>query len=115
MTTSRIPDVLTMTAAGLTALSDAPTWIALAIALPSALTVMARIFNEALAGISRFRTASMRRRQEARLLDGVTDIGIGLDYLERVQRETPLLAASPAVESAPASPPAADPPPGTPP
>ncbi|MHC3475481.1 hypothetical protein ACYF6T_43405 [Streptomyces sp. 7R007] len=104
-----------MTAAGLTALSNAPTWVALIIALPPVLTVMARIFNEVLASISRFHTASMRRRQEDRLLSEVTDIGTGLGYLERVQREIPLLAPSPAVESAPASPPTAEPPPGTPP
>ncbi|WP_306192936.1 hypothetical protein [Streptomyces sp. MK5] len=103
-----------MTAAGLTALSKAPTWVALTIALPPVLTAMARIFNEVLAGISHFRTNSMRRQQENRLLSEVTDIGLGLGYLERVQRQTPLLAP-PAVEPTPASPPTANPPPDTPP
>ncbi|MFG2794311.1 hypothetical protein [Streptomyces sp. NPDC048419] len=104
-----------MTAAGLTALSKAPTWVAIMIALPPVLTVMARVFNKVLDGISRFYTVSMRRRQEDRLLSGATDVGTGLGYLARVQSETPLLFPSPAIEAAPASPPTAEPPPSTPP
>ncbi|MEU6381905.1 hypothetical protein, partial [Streptomyces sp. NPDC046909] len=66
MTSPHIPDIFTVTAAGLTALSDAPLWVALAIALPPAITATARGVTELLTGISHFRTASMRRRQEDR-------------------------------------------------
>jgi hypothetical protein len=84
--------------------------VALAIALALVLIAMTRILNERLVGIARLRTASMRRRQGDRLLNGVTAIDIALGYLERVQRGAPLLAASLAVGSAPASIPAVDPP-----
>ncbi|MFE4631277.1 hypothetical protein [Streptomyces mirabilis] len=115
MNTPRIPEVLTMTAAGLTALSNVPKWVAFAIALPPVLTAMTRSFIEVLASVSRFRTASMRRRQEDRLLSGVIDSGIGLGHLERVERKAPPSAGIPAVDPALPSPPIADPPPGTPP
>ncbi|MBE8477487.1 hypothetical protein [Streptomyces justiciae] len=89
MTSPSIPDLLTMTAAGLTALGDAPLWVALAIALPPALTATARGINEILTGISAFRTASMHRRQTDRLLDEITDPNAGLGHLERVQTNAP--------------------------
>ncbi|WP_326840934.1 hypothetical protein OHB33_40590 (plasmid) [Streptomyces sp. NBC_01558] len=113
MTTPRIQDVLTMTAAGLTALSKAPFWMALTIALPPVLIALARIFNEMLASVSRFRTASMRRRQEDRLLSEATDIGTALAYLERVQAQP--LAPTAAGEPTATPTNVADPPPATPP
>ncbi|MDX2592811.1 hypothetical protein PV343_11145 [Streptomyces sp. WI03-4A] len=113
MTTPRVHDVLTIAAASLTALSKAPLWLALTIALPPVLIALARIFNEVLAGISRYRTASMRCRQEDRLLSGATDISTALAYLERVQA-SPL---APSAVGEPTSTPTnvANPPPATPP
>ncbi|MEU6375504.1 hypothetical protein [Streptomyces sp. NPDC046909] len=64
----------------------------------------ARSVNEILTGISRFRTASMRCRQEDRLLNGITDLYAGLGHLERLQTNTPTPTA-PSSEAPPAAPP----------
>ncbi|EDY55688.1 MULTISPECIES: hypothetical protein [Streptomyces] len=107
----RFPAVLDTAAAGLAAMGDAPVWLTLAFVLPGLLSAAVRALGETLTGISRFRTEAMRRRHEDRLLGTVTDVGTGLDHLERVQRE----AATAASESAPLEPANSDPPSGSPP
>ncbi|HEY1155604.1 MAG TPA: hypothetical protein VGE95_04845 [Arthrobacter sp.] len=117
MPSPNLPDILTMTAAGLTVLGDAPLWVALAVALPPALTATAQGINVILTGISAFRTASMHRRQTDRLLDAITDPGAGLEHLERVHSNTPLLASPPSTDPGSTTPatPTASPPPALPP
>lgn len=115
MTAPRIPDVLNMTVAGLTAIGDAPLWVALAFVLPSVLTVATRSFNEALTGISRLRTEAMRRQHEDRLLSEVTDAGTGLGHLQRVPQDTPASVPTPTDDPGPPSPPNATPPSASPP
>lgn len=110
MTTPSIPDLLTMTAAGLTALSDAPLWMALAIALPPALTAAARGINEILTGIARFRMASMQRRQTNRILNEIADLNAALQHLERTQTNAALATAAPPADPAPSTPSPAGPP-----
>ncbi|WP_405968962.1 hypothetical protein OG496_55275 [Streptomyces sp. NBC_00988] len=114
MTAPRIPDVLNLSVAGLTAIGDAPLWVALAFVLPSVLTVATRSFNEALIGISRFRTEAVRRQHEDRLLSEVTDAATGLGHLQRMHQDTPA-ARTPTDDPGPSSPPNATPPPASPP
>ncbi|MFI6658147.1 hypothetical protein ACIBL8_21790 [Streptomyces sp. NPDC050523] len=115
MTVPRLPDVLNVAAASLTAIGDAPMWLALSFVLPSVLAAVTRTFSEALAGISRFRTETMRRRHEDRLLGEVIDAAAGLGHLERVGHEPPPSAAPPTVDPAPSHPPLDNPPSGSPP
>lgn len=114
-TMPRLPEILTMTAAGLTALGNAPLWIALAIAFPPALTATVHSVNALLAGVSDFRAASMRRRHTDRLLSEITDCHAALGHLERVQTSAPPPAAPPPTDPPPPSPTTTDPPPATPP
>ncbi len=115
MIAPRIPDILNMTAASLTAIAHAPLWVVLLLVLPSVLPALARSFNETLASISRFRTESMRRRRADELLGKVTDIEAGLGHLERVWHNDPPTATTPAPGPPTPTPPAEDPPPATPP
>lgn len=109
MTAPLIPDGLSPTA--LAGLAVLPVWVVLALALPRVLTAVSQSVSEALAAFSRFRTESMRRRHEDRLLSQVTGAAEGLGHLERVRKVTPPPADAPAVETAART----DPPPGSPP
>ncbi len=114
MIAPRIPDILNMTAASLTAIAHAPLWVVLLLVLPSALPALARSFNEILAAISHSRTESMRRRRADELLGKVTDAGAGLGHLERVWlKDSP--TATPTDTAPPPTPPGEDPPPDAPP
>jgi hypothetical protein len=99
MTMPRLPEILGVTAAGLTAIGDTPVWVALAFVLPGLLTAVTRSIGDILAGVSRFRTEAMRRRHEDRLLGTVTDTGMALGHLERVRHESPLGTAATDAES----------------
>ncbi|MEU1276345.1 hypothetical protein [Streptomyces sp. NPDC005799] len=98
-----------LAAAGLATLGDAPPWIAVLIMLPA----VAGLTTAVLSGISRFRTESMRRRQEERLLLELTDPVLGLAHLERVQQPPLPPEQTPAAPTPATSP--HTPTPGTPP
>ena len=113
MTVPRLPEILSVTAAGVTSIGDVPVWVALGFVLPGLLSAVTRSIGEVLAGIARFRTEAMRRRHEDRLLATVTDAGAGLGHLERIRHETPPTTEADGAE--PPGPPNGDPPPGPPP
>ncbi|MET9915041.1 hypothetical protein ABZZ74_51810 [Streptomyces sp. NPDC006476] len=100
MTAPRIPDALTLTAAGLTALGNAPWWVALALVLPSALPAVTQSITEVLAGISRCRTHTMRCRHEDRFLGAITDSHTGLEHIDRIGRTSPPPADPPSGDAA---------------
>ncbi|HKT05258.1 hypothetical protein ACFZC7_39260 [Streptomyces massasporeus] len=90
----------------MSAIGHAALWVVLVSVLPGVLLAVTRSFNETLAGISHFRTESMRRRREDELLGKIIDIDAngGLGHIERVRHERPLCAATPAVDPAPPTP-----------
>ncbi|MDU9001703.1 hypothetical protein [Streptomyces mirabilis] len=99
MTAHRITDALSrLTAGGLTAIGNAPSWIAVLILLPTLLEAGTQSFTAVLANISAYRTQSAQRRQRDRLLDRA-DPDRGLTHLERITQHTPTPA--PATDSPP--------------
>ncbi|MFD7056901.1 hypothetical protein ACFWBS_53165 [Streptomyces mirabilis] len=95
MTAHRITDALSrLTAGGLTAIGNAPSWIAVLLGAGT------QSFTAVLASISTFRAESAQRRQRDRLLN-LADPDRGLTHLERITQNTP----PPAAASAPGSPP----------
>ncbi|MFE2492260.1 hypothetical protein ACFXGR_55850 [Streptomyces mirabilis] len=104
MTTHRITDALSrLTAGGLTAIGNAPSWIAVLILLPTLLGVGTQSFTAVLASISTFRTESAQRRQRDRLL-GLADPDRGLTHLERITQNTPAPTPASAADSPPPDP-----------
>ncbi|KAF5993712.1 hypothetical protein ACH4PR_39380 [Streptomyces mirabilis] len=70
MTAHRITDALSrLTAGGLTAIGNAPLWIAVLIPLPTLLGAGTQSFTAVLASISAYRTESAQRRQHDRFLN----------------------------------------------
>ncbi|MFE4630513.1 hypothetical protein [Streptomyces mirabilis] len=101
ITAHRITDALSrLTAGGLTAIGNAPSWIAVLILLPTLLGAGIQSFTAVLASISTFRAESAQRRQRDRLLN-LADPDRGLTHLERIT----LHALPPAPSSATDSPP----------
>ncbi|KAF5998933.1 hypothetical protein [Streptomyces sp. WAC00263] len=99
MTAHRITDALSrLTAGGLTAIGNAPPWIAVLILLPTLLGAGTQSFTAVLASISAYRTKAAQRRQRDRLLDRA-DPDRGLTHLERITQPTPTPA--PATDSPP--------------
>ncbi|MDX3763471.1 MULTISPECIES: hypothetical protein [unclassified Streptomyces] len=88
MTAHRITDALSrLTAGGLTAIGNAPSWVTVLILLPTLLGVGTQSFTAVLASISTFRAESAQRRQRDRLLN-LADPDRGLTHLERITQHT---------------------------
>ncbi|MFF4139232.1 hypothetical protein ACFY1B_49430 [Streptomyces mirabilis] len=88
MTAHRITDALSrLTAGGLTAIGNAPSWIAVLILLPTLLGAGTQGFTVVLASISTFRSESAQRRQRDRLLN-LADPNRGLTHFERITQHT---------------------------
>ncbi|MER7692828.1 hypothetical protein [Streptomyces sp. NPDC097610] len=101
MTAHRITDALSrLTAGGLTAIGNAPSWIAVLILLPTLLGAGTQSFTAVLASISAYRTESAQRRQRDRLLDRA-DPDRGLTHLERITQHTPTPAPASTTDSPP--------------
>ncbi|MFF3139243.1 hypothetical protein [Streptomyces mirabilis] len=114
MTAHRITDALSrLTAGGLTAIGNAPSWIAVLILLPTLLGAGTQGFTAVLASISTFRAESAQRRQRDRLLN-LADPDRGLTHLERITQHTQPPAPASATDS-PSSDSSDRPQPGSPP
>lgn len=84
MTAHRITDALSrLTAGGLTAIGNAPSWVTVLILLGAG----TQGFTAVLASISTFRAESAQRRQRDRLLN-LADPDRGLTHLERITQHT---------------------------
>ncbi|MFE2581294.1 hypothetical protein [Streptomyces sp. NPDC059378] len=83
MTTPRLPDSLSgLTAATLTALSGAATWIVIIVALPQLLAALTRLLTEALPAIATYRRATMLLKHEDGYLTAADRV-TGLLHIER--------------------------------